>query len=205
MDYNKLASNEALETTIKNLTANNFTPIVVENKEEALARVKELIPDGASIMNGASETLAQIGYIDYVKSGDHSWKNLHEEILKETDPAKQAQLRRQSVLSDFYVGSVHALTETGELLIASNSGSQLPHIVFTSPNVVFVIGANKIVPTLQDAFTRLDVQVIPLEDERMKKVYGFGTTHAKTVILHKENPMMGRKVNVVIVKEVLGF
>jgi hypothetical protein len=205
MDFNKLASNEALETTIKNLTANNFTPIVVENKEEALAKVKELIPAGASVMNGASETLAQIGYIDYVKSGSHPWKNLHEEILKETDPAKQALLRRQSVLSDFYLGSVHALTETGELLIASNSGSQLPHIVFTSPNVVFVIGSNKIVPTLQDAFTRLDVRVIPLEDERMKKVYGFGTTHAKTVILHKENPMMGRKVNVIIVKEVLGF
>ena len=177
----------------------------MQTKEEALEKVKELIPDGASIMNGSSETLAQIGLIDHLKSGSHAWKNLHDPILAEQDPVKQGQLRREAVLSDYYIGSVHAVTENGEMMIASNSGSQIPHLTFTSPNLVLVVGANKIVPSLADAFMRIEEQVIPLEDERMKKVYGYGTLWAKTLILNKENPAIGRKVYVLIVKEDLGF
>jgi L-lactate utilization protein LutB len=202
---NTLATTESIETTVSALKENGFEPVVVASKEEALAKVKELIPEGASLMTGASETLRGIGFTDYLKEGSHPWNNLHEAVLAEKDPAKQAQLRRESVLSDFYAGSVHALTETGELVIASNSGSQLPHIVFTSPNLVLVVGANKIVPSAPEALERIEKHIIPLEDERMKGVYGFGTSWTKTVVLHKENPALGRKVYVVIVKESLGF
>ena len=156
-------------------------------------------------MNGASESLREIGFIDYLRGGSHPWKNLHEEILAEEDPAKQSQLRRKAVVSDYYLGSAHAITESGELLVTSNSGSQLPHLAFTSPNLVLVVGANKIVPSLADAFERVEKHVIPLEDERMKKAYGFGTLWAKTLILHRENPALGRNVHVIIVGEELGF
>jgi hypothetical protein len=64
-------------------------------------------------MNGASTTLQQIGYVDYLKEGKHGWNNLHDGILAEKDTAKQAELRKHSVVSDYYVGSVHALTDTG--------------------------------------------------------------------------------------------
>lgn len=202
---NTLATQESITKTAAALTANGFEPVVVASKEEALLKLKEMIPSGATIMNGTSATLEEIGYVEYLKSGEHDWKNLHERIIAETDPAKQAQLRRESVISDYYVGSAHALTENGELIIASNTGSQLPHLVFTSPNIALVIGANKIVPTLEAGFERLKQHVIPLEDARMHKVYGMGTTWAKTVILHKENPMFGRKVHVIIVNESLGF
>lgn len=205
MDFKTPASPETLETTSAALTAHHFIPIVVASKEEALAKIQEIIPEGASIMNGASETLRTIGFTELLKSGAHKWKNVHDAVLAEKDPAKQATLRRQSVLSDWYLGSAHAVTATGELVIASNSGSQLPHLAFTSPNLVLVVGSQKIVPTLTDAFRRLEEHVIPLEDVRMKGVYGFGTTHAKTLILHQENPGMGRKVHVIIVKESLGF
>lgn len=198
-------SQETITKTLDALKGHNFDAFMVNTKEDALAKVKELIPAGVSVMNGASETLAQIGYIEYLKSGAHGWKNLHEIILAETDATKQAALRKQAVLSDYYVGSVHAVSETGELVIASNSGSQLPHLVFTSQNVILVVGAQKITTTLADALKRIDDVVVPLEGVRMKGVYGFGTTHAKTVILHKENPMMGRKVCVIVVKEHLGF
>jgi hypothetical protein len=63
----------------------------------------------------------------------------------------------------------------------------------------------KIVPDLNGAFERLENHVVPLEDERMKKVYGFGTARTKTLILHKENPAMGRKVRVIFVNQQLGF
>lgn len=187
------------------LTSKHFEPIIVATKEEALAKIRELIPAGASVMNGASETLAEIGYIDLLKSGTHGWNNLHDGILAETDAAKQAELRKHSVLSDFYIGSSHAVAETGEIVIASNTGSQLPHLAFTSPNVILVVGVQKIVPTLADAFRRIDEVVVPLEDERMKKVYGYGTLHAKTLILHSENPALGRKVRVILMEEEAGF
>src|SRR5487761_2201177 len=139
MEYTTLASKESLEKTVAALTANNFMPEVVATKEAALARIKELIPAGASIMNGASTTLQQIGYVAYLKEGTHGWNNLHAAILAETDAAKQGELRKMGVLSDYYMGSVHALTEGGEMLIASNSGSQLPHLAYTSPNLILVV------------------------------------------------------------------
>lgn len=199
------ATTTLLAETMKNLTDNNFQPLSVATKEDALAKIKELIHEGASVMNGASVTLEQVGYVELLKSGEHKWNNLHDAVLAETDPVKQARLRKESILSDFYLGSAHALTEKGEIVIASNSGSQLPHLAFTSPNIILVVGAQKLVPTLADAFKRIDEQVIPLEDARMKSAYGYGTQWSKTLILRKELAAMGRKVYVIIVNESLGF
>lgn len=195
----------AIDKALAALTANGFKPLFIKTKEEALSKIKELIPAGASVMSGASETLHEIGFKNYLKNGAHPWNNLQAPIVTEQDPATQHQLRRQAVISDFYLGSVHALSETGELIIASNTGSQLPHLVFTSPNIVLVVGLNKLVATLADGFTRLKEHVLPLEDERLKKEYGIPTTWAKTLILHQENPMFGRTVHVLIVNESLGF
>lgn len=205
MDFKTLASGESLEKTSTALAAHHFIPVVVATKEEALAKIQEFVPEGASIMNGASETLRAVGFTDLLKSAAHKWNNLHDAVVAEQDKAKQATLRRQSVLSDYYLGSAHAITETGEIVVASNSGGQLPHLAFTSPNVVLVVGAQKIVPTIADALRRIDEYVVPLEDVRMKGVYGYGTLHAKTLVLHAENPAIGRKVHVIIVKESLGF
>ncbi len=203
--FNTLASQESIEKTVRELTANGFQAEVVENKTEALERIKALIPKGASIHNGGSTTLQEIGYIDYLKSDTHGWNNLHANILAEADPDKQGKLRRESAFSDYYLGSVHALSETGEMVIASNTGSQLPHLVFTSPNIILIVGTQKITPTLANAITRLEKYVIPLEDERAMNAYKSHTMNTKTLILHKENPMMGRDVKIILVKEQLGF
>ncbi len=205
MDYTTLPPRATVEKVVANLKDRNIEGSIVETKEDALAKIKEWIPAGASVMNGASATLQEIGFIDYLKSDTHGWNNLHAAIVAETDPAKQAALRKQSVLSDYYLGSVHALSESGELVIASNTGSQLPHIVFTSQNLIFVVSTQKITPTLADAQKRLVEHVVPLEDKRMMGVYGVGTHLSKELIFHWENPMMGRKVRVLFVNEKLGF
>ncbi|HUO49999.1 MAG TPA: lactate utilization protein [Candidatus Paceibacterota bacterium] len=205
MDHGQLASTESLEKASAALAAHNFKPVTVKNRAEALEFIKKTIPQGASVMNGASTTLEQIGYIEYLKGGAHGWNNLHEAILAEKDPAKQSQLRKLSVVSDFYLGSAHAVTETGELVFASNSGSQLPHLAYTSPKVVLVVSTKKIVSSIAEAFDRIEKHIVPLEDVRMKKVYGYGTQHNKTLILHGENPALGRAVHVVFVREDLGF
>ncbi len=205
MQYNQLASNESITKTVAELAKNNVEAIVVDTKSGALAKIKELIPAGVSVMNGTSTTLVDIGFVDYLKEGSHGWNNLHEAILAESDPAKQGKLRKESALSDYYLGSVHALAETGEFVIASNTGSQLPNIVFTSANLLFVVGAQKIVPTLSEAMKRLEEYVVPLENERSLKAYGAPTKVNKIVIFKGESPMIGRKVKMIIVKESLGY
>ncbi|HEV8677345.1 MAG TPA: lactate utilization protein [Candidatus Paceibacterota bacterium] len=205
MAYDTLADKAAVEKTVASLKANHFDAIVLDTGAQALGKIKELIPKGASVMNGASKTLEKIGYLSYLESGAHGWNNLKAAILAEKDPLKQAELRKQSVISDYYVGSAHALTEDGTILVASNTGSQLPHLAFTSPNVILVVSTKKITRDIADAWGRIERHVIPREDERMKEAYGYGTTHAKTLILHRENPSLGRKVLVILVGEDLGF
>ena len=205
MNYETLANTEAIQKAIKALAERGIEAIVVNNRAEALGKVKSLIPKDASVMNGSSRTLEEIGFVDYLKSGNHGWKNLHEEILMEKDKAKQATLRKQAVLSDYYLGSVHAVAETGQLVIASNSGSQLPHIVFTSPNLIFVVGVQKIAPNLDAAIARVREYVLPLEDQRMKSVGMGGSFISKLLIFEKEQPFMNRKVYVIFVNEKLGF
>ncbi len=205
MDYQTIATGEIINKTTQNLKEHGIDAIVVENREEALETIKKQIPTKASIMNGASITLEQIGFVEYLKSGAHPWNNLHEMVLAEKDPAKQTRLRREATVADYYLGSVHALTTTGELIIASNTGSQLPSITYNSSNVIFVVGAQKIVPTIEDGLNRLNDYVVPLEDKHMQELYGVNTAVSKILIFNRENPMMGRKVSVILVKEKLGF
>lgn len=205
MNYDTPASDESIARAENALAERGFLPEVVEDGAAALARIKELIPAGASVQNGSSRTLEQIGYIDLLKSGTHGWNNLHEGILAEKDPAKQSLLRKQAVLSDFYLGSVHAIAETGEIVVASNSGSQLPHLVFTSPNLILVVSTKKIMLSLDGAIARLKEHVYPLEDARMKDAGMGGSFISKLVILNREPSFMGRKVYVLLVKQELGF
>ena len=205
MDYNNLASVEVIEKTINSLKKRGFLPEVIETREAALMRIKELIPGGATVMNGSSRTLEEIGFIEHLKTNNHGWKNLHADILALSDTTEQQKMREQAFFSEFYLGSVHALTESGELLIASNSGSQLPHLVSTSANLILVVGAQKIVPTVDEAFKRLDEQVIPLEEKRMRAAQGVGTYPSKVLLLNREPDFMGRKVHLLIVNEILGY
>jgi hypothetical protein len=205
MDYTQPASKEIIDATVATLQERNVEAVVVQTKADALAKIKEFIPQGASVMNGSSRTLEEVGFVEYLKSGTHGWNNLHAAIIAEKDPAKQMALRKQSSLSDFYLGSVHAVAQTGEFVIASASGSQLAHVVYTSPNLIFVVGAQKIVPTLADARVRVEEYVFPLEDQRMKSVGAKGSVLSKELIFHREPAMMGRKVRMIIVAESLGF
>lgn len=204
-NFGELAEEKSLQKTVQSLKKHNIEVIVVDTAKEAKEKILQLIPRGKSVMNGASRTLEQIGFIEHLKSGDHGWDNQHETIITEKDPKKQSELRKKATLSEYYLGSVHAVTENGELIIASNTGSQLPHIVFSSNNLIFVVGSQKIVRNLTEALERLEKYIVPLEDQNMQQKYGVNTQLNKIVIVRGENPMMGRKVTTILVKEKLGF
>ncbi len=205
MNYSELASRESIQKTVKALHARGIEAIVVDNKEQALEKVKELVPNGASVNNGSSRTLEEIGLVDYLKGESHAWKNLHAAVLAETDPQKQQELRQQALFSDYYLGSLHALSENGEIVIASASGSQLPHLVFTSKNILLVVGSQKITATLDEALRRLREYVFPLENERMKSVGMGGSIISKILIVEHEPQFMGRNFKIILVNEKLGF
>ena len=203
MDWNKLADEKTLEKTVHTLKERGIEVTIVNDRKEALEKVKELIPKGAEVMNGFSTTLEEIGFVEYLKSGKHGWNNLHESILAEKDQQKQATLRTKSTLAEYYLGSVHAISSKGEVVVASASGSQLPAYVFSSPHVIWVAGINKITDDLDSAIKRLREHVFPLENERMKKMGFPGSMMGKIVIFEKE--MVPGRLTLVLVKEKLGF
>jgi L-lactate utilization protein LutC len=204
MNYDQLPSQKVITKTIEALKQRNIQVELVENKAEALNKLKSLIPDGAEVMTGSSLTLQQIGFVDLLKSGQHSWKNLKEAIVAEKDPVKQEELRKKSISADYFMASVHALTEEGQVLIASASGSQLPSDVYSSSNVIWVVGAQKIVLNLDEAFKRLNEYIFPLENERQKSLGAQGSTIGKILIFEREI-MPNRKVRLILVNEKLGF
>lgn len=205
MDFEILKSNEVVEAVSAKLSQGDFVSYHVTNKVEALEKIKELIPAGASVVNGSSTTLHQIGFVDYLKSENHPWVNMHERVLVENDPVKKAKLRKEISISDYHLGSVQAVTEDGEILIASGSGSNLPGITFNAKNVIFVVSTNKIVANLDEAMKRLKEYVWPKEDVRMKEAGMSGSNISKILIYKKEPKVMGRTCTIIFVDEKLGF
>lgn len=204
MDYDRLAPIESVENVIQALGKRGIKAELVGTKEEAFNRLKELIPAGAEIMTGSSTTLDQMGFTELLKSKKHGWRNLKEAILAEKDGKKQMELRKMSVTSQFFVSSVHAVTEDGEILVASASGSQIPSCAYSSDNVVWIVGTQKIVPTLNEAFRRVREYCLPLEDKRMKSAGYPGSTIGKTLVIEREI-MPNRKLTLIFVGEKLGF
>ena len=203
--FDNIANDGVIAKTVDELAKRNVEAVVVANREEALTKIRELIPAGASVTTGASRTLDEIGFTDLLKSGEHSWNNMKAAIVAEKDPVKQKALRKAALTTDFYLGSVHALSATGEFLIASNTGSQLPNVVYGSDNLIFVVGAQKIVANIDQAYERLKNYVVPLEDARMMQASNVHTHLSKVLEFLFESPFAGRKVRMIIVKEKLGF
>lgn len=205
-DYTRPASPEQIQTTLGALNARGISAELVNTAADALERVKALIPAGASVMTAGSATLQHIGLEAMLIAKAHPWVNLKDSILAEKDPAAQKQLRLQSVLAPYYLGSVQAIAQTGEIVVASGSGSQLPSYAFSSSNVIWVAGVQKIVPTLEDALRRVREYSLPQEDARMKSMGYPGSMLAKILIVEKEPPFAysGRKVNLILVNEPVG-
>jgi hypothetical protein len=184
------------------LTTNGFTVEILDDAAAARARVNDLVPDGANVFTGASETLRLSGIDeDLNASGRYESVRARGHAL---DRATQlAEIWRLISTPDVVVGSVHAVTETGSLVIASASGSQLPAYAGGAPRAIWVVGAQKVVPDLSTALRRVEEHCLPLESERAMKVYGRPSAINRLLVLNAE-PEPGRGV-VLLLREVIGF
>jgi hypothetical protein len=200
--WEALPSSQTVEETLNALRARGFKAESVPDRTAALERVYSLIPDGAQVMTGSSRTLDEIGFTAFLASEKHPWINLKGQIMTEKDREKQLALRRQAVFADYFLGSVHAITTTGQMVAGSASGSQLAAYAYGGKNLILVAGTQKITADLNEALKRLSEYTVPLEDKRMKGLGAPGTYLSRVVILEREAQ---RNVHVILVSEKLGF
>jgi len=195
-----------VEQTSTALRANGFKVEYVSNGKEALEKILSLMPQGARVMKGSSATLDQIGFNSLLKSGVHPWVNLKEGVFAEKDPQKRMELGKQAVLTDYFVGSVQAVTQSGQLVSGSGTGSQIAAYAFMAKNLILVVGTHKVTSDLDEALRRLREHCLPLEDKRMKGLGAPGTVLSKIFIYEKElRPDTMVSVHVILVNEPLGF
>lgn len=203
MAYDTIASDAQIEKTKRALEANGFTVIIAEDGAAAKKAALELLPKGAEVMTNTSKTLEALGLDKAInESGDYdSIRNKLNAMWG--DPSKKRDQRKLAGAPDYAVGSVHAITESGEVIIASNTGSQLPGYTYGAGRVIWVVGAQKIVKDEAEGRARLTEYVVPLEDERAKIAYGIGTNLSKLLIVSKE--VDPGRITIIIVKEKLGY
>ena len=192
----------SLERTAAALTAHGFSVQILDDAAAARERVKDLIPEGATVLTGASETLRLSGIdADLNASGRYASVRARGMTL---DRAKDAdEIRRLLASPDVAIGSVNAVTETGELVIASASGSQLPGYAGGAAQAIWVVGAQKVVPDLSTALRRIEEYVLPLESARVQVVYGGPSAVNRVLILNAE-PHPGRGT-VLLLREAIGY
>lgn len=197
------ATKERVERTFAALKQRGITPIYVPDRRAALETVLDLIPKGSAVAHGSSTTLQEIGLVDRLKDPASGYRYRNPEWQSESDATRRARIRaRLSVEADYYLGSVQAICETGEVIGADASGSRQAFYVYGPPHVIWVAGINKLVPNLEDGLRRVREVALPLEDQRTKRQGGQGSSIGKLVIFERERP--GR-ITLVLVGENLGF
>jgi L-lactate utilization protein LutB len=200
--WKSVAQNSKIKQTIKGLQEHNIDVHLVESGKEAKRKVLELIPHGAEVMTMTSRTLDDLGITQELnESGNYD--AVKPKLAKMNRKIQGSLMQKLGSAADYSIGSVHAVTEDGKIIIASNSGSQLPGYAYGSSHVIWVVGAQKIVKNLDEGIKRIYEYVLPLESERAQKAYGIaGSFVSKMLIFNKEVP--GR-VTMIMVKEPLGF
>jgi hypothetical protein len=199
--FTALPDDRTLATAVVALEEHGFGVDIVDTLDAAREAVLARIPKGSSVMTNTSVTLQETGIADAINnSGEYdSARNK----LNELDFATQLQeMKAIGGQADYSLGSVHAVTQDGALFIASASGSQLASYAWDAANVIFVIGAQKLVPTAEAARERIFNHSLPLEDVRAYAAYGMNSYVGKILEIHQEQP--GR-IHIVFVRQVVGF
>jgi len=199
--FTTLPDDQTVNDTVVALEEHGFSVTVVDDFDEARTAVLAQIPAGASVMTNTSVTLQETGIADAINDGG-PYDSARNRMFA-LDFATQAQeMKAIGGQPDYALGSVHAVTRDGTLVIASASGSQLASYAWGAANVIFVVGAQKLVPNLEVAHERIYTHSLKLEDARAYAAYGQNSSVGKILEIHQEQP--GR-IHVVLIRKVVGF
>jgi hypothetical protein len=201
-DWITLPDEKTLDRTVAALRANGIEAVVVENGDAARKKALEIIPEGAEIMNNPSVTLDTIGLAkELVESG--RFNSVRKQLMAMDRKTQNREMQRIGAAPEWTTGSVHAITEDGHVLIASNTGSQLPGYASAAEHVLWIAGAQKIVKDVPAGMQRIYEHVLPLENVRAQKAYGMGSAVNKLLIVNADKKE-GR-ITLIIIKEAIGF
>jgi hypothetical protein len=193
---------DRLERAAAALTEHGFTVEILDDDAAARTRIKDLIPEGASVFTGASETLRLSGIDDDINASGR-YQAIRPRVLAMDRATEMDQIRRLLASPDVVMASVHAVTETGSLVIASGTGTQLPASSGGAGRRIWVVGAQKVVPDLATALRRVEEHCLPLESARTRAAYGSPSAVNHLLILNAE-PYPGRST-VLLLRKVIGF
>lgn len=200
-NFGEVATDVTLQRTTQALAANGMTVRVAETLDDARQLVLGLVPAGSEVFTATSMTLQKTGLADALNAAPYI--SLRNKILAlSDDPQKRQEMRRLGTVSDYALGSVHAVTEEGEVLLASATGSQLPNYSYGADHVIWVVGTQKIVADMNQAMQRLQEHVFPQEDIRSQEAYGVNSSINQMLIFKKD---YGQRITIVFVKQSVGF
>jgi hypothetical protein len=200
--FGQIASDEQIAQTVEALKARGIQTVVVDTGEEARDYVLSLIPEGAEVHQGASRTLELIGLTREIEESGR-YDAVRPQLRKLDRTTRWREYRKLSSAPDFMLGSVHAVTEQGQVLVGSGGGSQIGPYAWSAGTVIWVVGAQKLVPTLEDGLRRLEEYALPLENERMRAATGRPSRLNQILIIN--GTFLPNRFKMVIVKENLGF
>lgn len=200
--FTEPASAERLERAAGALRDHGFVVEVLDDAAAARARVADLLPAGASVFTGASETLRLSG-IEHDVATSGRYDAVRARGLALDRVTQRGEIWRLMATPDVVLGSVHAVTETGSLVVASATGSQLVGYVGGAARAIWVVGAQKVVPDLPAALRRVEEHCLPLENDRALRAYGAPSAVNRLLVLNAE-PEPGRGT-VLLLREAVGF
>lgn len=193
---------EQLDRAAAALRTGGFTVEILDDAASARIRIKALVPEGAGVLTGASETLRLSGIDEDINASGH-YDAIRPHILTIDRATGADEIRKLAAVPDFVINSVAAVTETGSLVLASGSGSQLPANAGGAAHAVWIIGAQKVVPDLSTALRRVQEHALPLENARAQAAYGMPSAVNRLLILNAE-PRPGRGT-VLLLREAIGY
>jgi len=199
--FTTLPDPETLAATVVALEEHGFSVEVVDSLDAAREAVLARIPEGSSVMTNTSVTLEEAGIAAAVNE-DGPYESARNRMMALDFATQLQEMKAIAGQPDFALGSVHAITRDGTLVIASASGSQLASYVWGAAHVIFVVGAQKLVSSQDEARQRIEEHSLPLEDARAYAAYGQNSQIGKILEIHQENP--GR-IHVVLVRQSVGF
>ncbi|MBI2011987.1 LUD domain-containing protein [Candidatus Daviesbacteria bacterium] len=201
--YSKIPLIEEINKTMSALKQNGMEAYFVPDRKAAKEKVLQIIPKGSEVMNMTSVTLDSLSLSREITNSNNykSIRKILSNMNRETEGLRMQQL---GTAPSWAIGSVHAITQNGQVIIASNTGSQLPSYAYGATGVIWVVGVQKIVTDLNQGMDRIYQYVLPLESKRAKKAYGAsGSNVSKLLIINKE--IKPGRVHIILVNEVLGF
>jgi acyl-CoA hydrolase len=199
--FTTLPDEHALQATVVALEEHGFSVEVVSDLDAARQAVLARIPEGSSVMTNTSVTLTETGIADAINDGG-PYESARNKMFALDFETQVQQMKAIGGQPDYALGSVHAVTHDGTLVIASASGSQLASYAWGAANVIFVIGAQKLVPGLDAARERIYQHSLKLEDARAQAAYGQHSYVGKVLEIHQELP--GR-IHIVLIRQPLGY